>query len=219
MKKFQKLLLATAIASACQTAIAADAYDIIDLTAITQNDLSPALANDINNSGTVVGYLNGDYVDLLDDNGDPVTNDSGNVIQYLEFIKGFSTDGSGLTVFEAYEDSNQTTEVSSVNGINNAGISVGFSNQEYNFESTDSNGDPVSEIREQRRAVWFNESGIIFTIPELTPDAHLGMQAYSISDSGVIVGIAAYDRPNDVDENGDASTGTSKCFRDLFTIS
>ena len=35
------------------------------------------------------------------------------------------------------------------------------------------------------------------------------MQAYSVSDSGVIVGIGAYDRPNDVDENGDSVTSTS----------
>ncbi len=202
MKTFQKLVLAASVSAICQSAIAADAYDLIDLGELSDSE-NPSIVYDLNNNNNATGYVVGPFVDLLDSDNNPVVDESGDVVTYIQYLAGYLSNGSSFTQFETFEDTNDNGAISIVFGINNNDISVGYSIQEYTQTSEDSEGNEVINILEQERAVYFDVSGQITAIPELVEDRELDMRALSINDNGIIVGFGLYDRPDDVDADGE----------------
>jgi len=208
VKKFQKIILAASVASICQSSIAADAYELIDLSKVL-DEFNPGAVKAINNNDVVVGQLTGPTVQELDPDNNPVT--------YIEYIRGFSTDGTNLVEFESYPDSNQTSEESVARGINDSGTSVGMSLTEYDvIDEVDGDGDPDTDdpvtvvvLNHQQRAVIFDNTGAMTEIPELVEEENWSMFASSINNNGVVVGGAWYDRPDDVNANGDSVEGTT----------
>ena len=214
MKNFKKLLMAASVASVCQSSIAADAYQLVDLSTVLSG-YTPATVKDINNNGTIVGHLTGPLVDLLDEDGNQLTDAEGNVIQYNDYIRGFSTDGTSLIEFQSFADTNQTQEQSTAASVSDAGVSVGVSLEEYEIEveiGKDDDGNPVyqTQIADKRRAVYFDNAGVMYPIPELEPTENRNSIASGINDNGLLIGFAYFNRADDVDENGEPTNDASQ---------
>nr|WP_246722679.1 DUF3466 family protein [Aliikangiella sp. G2MR2-5] len=197
------MLAVSAVSLAVNNAIAADAYELIDLGEL---DKATSFAYGINNAGEVVGYST-------------ISVDGEDSLHAFKYLSGSMTD-SGAIVNEDPSEAFvlNAKDFSIAFAINDIGASAGLSKEIVSRDKLDdndevvldSNGDPVIEYLSAERATIFQNDGTIVKIPffEDATERQLssGSSAAAINNDGIVVGSAFYDRPDDVDGNGNSTS-------------
>ena len=184
------MIISGALILASNNLIAVDSYDIIDL-----GDLgtSPSFVYGINNNDIAVGYSSGPLID--------VTDDDGNVSTAFEFREhAFAYVNSEMTDLGAIVNPDGNVDLSIAFAINDNNRVAGYSFDRV--EKVNSAGVPFEQDIE--KAIYIDVGNDeIFSVPPIDSEDPQNMRALSINNNNIIVGVGAYNPPDDVDADGD----------------